>query len=100
VAGVRPDNVSGAAASSPGRHDRRYDVLLALQVDGLGSVVCAADFDDSGLLNADDLFAFLDAWFAQIGQTGTTWSADFDDNDVVDVDDLFAFLDAWFAGCQ
>jgi hypothetical protein len=47
------------------------------------------DWDCSGIKDADDLFAFLDEWFA-----GT---ADFNEDGLKDADDLFAFLDAWFA---
>ncbi len=54
--------------------------------------VCVADFDCSGTVEIDDIFAFLNAWF--------------DGADVADVtgnglsfDDIFAFLNAWFAGC-
>lgn len=60
-------------------------------------VVCSADFNCSGSVTADDIFAFLDAWFAQNGMTGPGLSADFNNSDVVTADDIFAFLDAWFA---
>jgi hypothetical protein len=58
---------------------------------------CTADFDQSGHVDADDLFAFLDAWFAQNGQSGSAHSADVDDSHLVDADDLFVFLDRWFS---
>jgi hypothetical protein len=58
---------------------------------------CAADFDHSGVTDPDDLFAFLDAWFAQNGQSGASLSADVNHSGAVDADDLFAFLDLWFA---
>jgi probable HAF family extracellular repeat protein len=58
---------------------------------------CTADFNGSGAVDADDLFAFLDDWFEQSGQTGRGLSADVDRNEEVNPDDLFAFLDSWFA---
>ncbi len=59
---------------------------------------CAADFDGSGGVGVADLFAFLDAWFAQFpGGTPGEPNADFDRSGAVTVADLFGFLDAWFA---
>ncbi|HPO92013.1 MAG TPA: hypothetical protein PL072_00955 [Phycisphaerales bacterium] len=59
---------------------------------------CAADFDGSGGVAVADLFAYLDAWFAQFpGGTPGSPSADFDGDAGVTVADLFGFLDAWFA---
>jgi hypothetical protein len=53
---------------------------------------CPADVNASGGVDADDLFVFLDAWFA-----GSITSANFNGDCCVDSDDLFAYLDAWFA---
>ncbi len=59
--------------------------------------VCSADFDCNGTVGVADLFAFLDAWFAQFPSgIPAPPSADFDDNGAVGVADLFGFLDAWF----
>ena len=58
---------------------------------------CDADIDSSGSVDADDIFAFLDSWFLQNGQSGPGLSADFDGSGAVDADDIFVFLDAWFA---
>jgi hypothetical protein len=61
-------------------------------------VSCVADFDRNHVVDADDLFAFLDAWFAQNGQSEPArLSADVNNTEAVDADDLFDFLDAWFA---
>ena len=59
---------------------------------------CAADFDGGGGVTVADLFAYLDAWFAQFpgGAPGAP-NADFDHDFDVDVADLFGYLDAWFA---
>jgi hypothetical protein len=55
--------------------------------------VCAADFDASDTLTVDDIFVFLNAWFADAPD------ADFDASGTRTVDDIFVFLNAWFAGC-
>ncbi len=59
--------------------------------------ICTTDFDQSNIIDVADLFAFLDAWFAQVGQIGSGLSADFFPNNEVTTTDLFLFLDAWFA---
>ena len=53
---------------------------------------CAADFNNSGSLSVDDIFDFLNAWFA-----GNP-AADFNGGGLA-VQDIFDFLNAWFAGC-
>ena len=63
----------------------------------VGVELCSADFNQSGDVTADDIFAFLDAWFAQNGLVGPGNSADFNGSNDVTADDIFAFLDAWFA---
>lgn len=99
VAGMRIDSGSDEVRMSPGKYDRRYDALLTIDVEQLGVVSCPADFNGSGMSTADDIFAFLDAWFDQNGDSGPSLSADFNGDLTVSADDIFAFLDAWFAGC-
>jgi hypothetical protein len=53
---------------------------------------CPADFDRSHGLSVQDIFDFLNAWFA-----GSV-EADFNGNGLA-VEDIFDFLNAWFAGC-
>jgi hypothetical protein len=53
---------------------------------------CPANFDHTGGLAVQDIFDFLNAWFA--GEP----RADFDGGGLA-VSDIFAFLNAWFAGC-
>lgn len=61
---------------------------------------CTADFVCPSEVDADDLFAFLDLWFAEMGQPAPTppnaFGSDLNASGSVDADDLFAFLDAWF----
>jgi len=55
---------------------------------------CPADFNGDGARNVADIFAFLNAWFAN------EEVADFDGSGLpVAVPDIFAFLSVWFAGC-
>lgn len=54
---------------------------------------CAADFDQNGVRDVADIFAFLAAWFA--GDE----TADVDATPGIAVPDIFAFLSTWFAGC-
>ncbi len=54
---------------------------------------CAPDFDGSGALAVQDIFEFLNAWFAGDAR------ADFNHTGGLTVQDIFDFLNAWFAGC-
>lgn len=54
---------------------------------------CPADFNASGTLTVQDIFDFLNAWFA-----GTP-NADFNGAGGISVQDIFDFLNVWFAGC-
>jgi hypothetical protein len=58
---------------------------------------CPGNHDGNGQVDADDLFAFLDDWFAQNGVCMSGCTANYIAPDAVDADDLFAFLDIWFA---
>jgi hypothetical protein len=72
-----------------------------ISINGMGStpcsVPCPGDHNHSGIVDADDLFAFLDDWFAQNGTCVSGCSADYTGSPAVDPDDLFAYLDLWFA---
>ncbi len=59
---------------------------------GNPTTCCKANFDGVGGVSVQDIFAFLNAWFASEPAT------DLDGNGV-DVQDIFTFLNAWFAGC-
>lgn len=59
---------------------------------GNPTTCCKANFDGVGGVNVQDIFQYLNAWFA------SSPSADLD-GDGVNVQDIFAFLNAWFAGC-
>ncbi len=54
---------------------------------------CVADFDGDGDIDADDFFAYLDAFAA--GDD----SADLEGDGDLDADDFFLYLDAFAAGC-
>lgn len=54
---------------------------------------CRADFNGDGLVNTQDVLAFLNAWGADDA------SADFNGDGVIDTQDVLAFLNAWAGGC-
>lgn len=58
-----------------------------------GLAVCAADFNCSGDVSVQDLFEFLQAWFA--GEM----AADSDGSGAVGMADIFGFLRSWFTKC-
>jgi hypothetical protein len=77
---------------------------VATDTSGCGSTtsneatytVCKADFNCSGgehPLTVQDVFDFLNAWFA------LDPSADFNGVDGLTVQDIFDFVGAWFVGC-
>jgi hypothetical protein len=56
-------------------------------------VTCLPDINNSGGLEVQDIFDFLNIWFAG------DCRADFNGVDGLSVQDIFDFLSAWFAGC-
>jgi hypothetical protein len=54
---------------------------------------CPANYNQINGLEVQDIFDFLNAWFA--GET----RADFNNNGILEVQDIFDFLNGWFAGC-
>jgi hypothetical protein len=54
---------------------------------------CAADYNGSGTLSVQDIFDYLNAWFAGNSH------ADTNHNGGLEVQDIFDFLNMWFAGC-
>jgi hypothetical protein len=54
---------------------------------------CRADFNNSGTLEVQDIFDFINGWFAQ------ATAADFNNSGTLEVQDIFDYLNAWFAGC-
>ncbi len=53
---------------------------------------CMANFNQDGVLSVDDIFDYLNAWFAALP------AADFNGGGL-SVQDIFDFLNAWFSGC-
>lgn len=67
------------------------------------TVACRADADVDGARTIDDVFVFLNLWFAGcVGQPGGACggrSADADVDGARTINDIFVFLNVWFAGC-
>jgi hypothetical protein len=62
------------------------------------AIPCPLDVTGNGVVDADDIFAFISIWFtANPGSTCSGCQADWDGNGTVDADDIFAYLDDWFA---
>ncbi|MBY0312688.1 MAG: HYR domain-containing protein, partial [Phycisphaerales bacterium] len=82
---------------SSARGDLNRDGQLNVQDVALFNVrgmnTCVADFDNDGGVAVQDLFTYINSWFA--GQP----AADMDRNESLDTTDLFTFLNSWFRGC-
>lgn len=55
--------------------------------------MCAADYNCSGGVTVDDIFDYLNGWFANAP------AADVNGVDGLTVQDIFDFINAWLAGC-
>lgn len=78
--------------------NRGRAVGVGAACNGAGDVArpcCRGDFDQSGVVGVDDVFAYLGAWF-----TGDVRADVVSDGaGVPGIDSLFAYLAAWFGGC-
>jgi hypothetical protein len=68
-----------------------FDVPIT-QIVNLWSL-CPVDFDDDGVVEVQDLFDYIEAWFAG------DCRADFNNINGLTVQDIFDYISAWFAGC-
>ncbi len=59
---------------------------------------CAADWDNSGSVNSNDISAFLSSWLESVQQGDLV--ADFDGSGTVNSNDISAFLNAWLQAVQ
>ena len=98
------DVFPGPEPSSPSQIIAMRDLVFFEANDGvhgrepwaiaLSTNLCACDWDDSGLLNTADFFAFLTDFFAAAP------AADFNNDGFVNSSDFFEFLSCFFAGCE
>jgi hypothetical protein len=80
-----------ATTGSWARLDVHAEITASVPVGA--TTTCGPDFDTSGVLSVQDIFAFLNAWFAGDPR------ADYNGAGGLSVQDIFDFLNAWFAGC-
>jgi hypothetical protein len=60
---------------------------------------CAADFNDDGFVNPDDLADFITCFFLDVQFPGNCAAADFNGDTFRDPDDLADFITTFFIGC-
>lgn len=82
----------------PARAGRNYTIRIGGYNAATGSgtlniTCCPADFDANGIVEVQDIFTFLTAWFAGDPR------GNYDNANGNDVPDIFNFLTAWFTGC-
>lgn len=116
--GISPGSGGGSSISlawavnpltgDPANLDRIDFVRISTGVDAIGILgeistelssvadvapVYTPDVDRNALIDVQDIFAFLNLWFAGLGEHG---GADYNSSLSTDVQDIFAFLNAWF----
>jgi hypothetical protein len=69
-------------------------VLCLTVPEPCGGIACPPDVNDDGVLNSQDFFDFLSAFFS-----GAT-AADYNEDHAVNSQDFFDFLTDFFAGCD
>src|SRR5262249_14235739 len=68
-----------------------FGLILGSRPATAQSCLCPADYDCNGVVNQDDLDAFLKVWYATV-------TADFNQDGQVTQDDVDAFLASYYAG--
>jgi len=61
--------------------------------------LCPTDFNNSGMIDIGDIFAFLEAYFAFVGTNGPSLPADMNDDSTINLTDIYSFLQQYFVGC-
>jgi hypothetical protein len=93
--------VTGLSMYREGLNNSGQIAFVAQLDDGRGVIVvaspvskgCPADFNVDDVVNSQDFFDFLTAFFEGLD------SADFNADDIVNSQDFFDFVSAFFAGC-
>jgi probable HAF family extracellular repeat protein len=103
--GVGMQDLNGLVPSAPGwflvsaRSVDESGRIAAWGVDGLGRprpvvlAPCDGDYDRNGTLSVQDVFEFLNGWFAGDARANMLHTG------TLTVQDVFEFLMRWFAGC-
>lgn len=81
---------SSAACVGP---NTRFAGLGTACVVGVHGTCCSADFDQSGLLDSLDIFAFINAWLS-----GNP-AADANHSGVLEAVDILEYINTWYTGC-
>ncbi|GJM18176.1 MAG: hypothetical protein DHS20C14_03890 [Phycisphaeraceae bacterium] len=93
AAGSYAATVEILAGDDPTLAGAAADEALVLTLTGTVGVACLADLDGNGILNVDDVDAFIAAF------VGADLAADLDGNGILNVDDVDAFVSAFVGGC-
>jgi hypothetical protein len=70
-----------------------FQAWAPTMIRAIDLALCPAEYNGDHVLSVDDIFAFLNDWFA--GNVNT----DFDYSGTLEVQDIFEFLNSWFTGC-
>ncbi len=70
------------------------EAILVFDLEEESPFICRADFNSDGIIDPQDINAFLAAWFAELS------NSDFDLDGIRSVSDIFSYLSAYFAGCE
>jgi subtilisin-like proprotein convertase family protein len=91
IAGTWTLSVSDNQSSSTGTLNR-WGLIINGGATPPCTATCQADFDQNGTRTIDDIFIFINAWFANDPRTDVN-------GDGRNIDDIFIFLNIWFQGC-
>jgi glucose/arabinose dehydrogenase len=96
---IEPRALDGPDCNANGKPDL-CDIARGVSMDRNGNGIpdeceppCAADFNHDLTLSSQDIFDFINAWFAGDART------DVDQSGTLNQLDIFAYIGMWFTGC-